>query len=104
MRYSAIEIIVFIAFAVCILFMVALLCGAFINATNEIDAGIIVDKMYDAGGAYFSADKHGGRYYDTPPSYRFTIEGEKNGKTVKYTFEVTEDEYNAYKIGDWYER
>ena len=37
-------------------------------------------------------------------AYRFTIAGEKNGRSVQYTFSVTEDEYDRYKIGDWYTR
>lgn len=36
--------------------------------------------------------------------YWFVIENEKDGETVKYGFEVTKEEYEKYKIGDFYER
>ena len=74
------------------------------NASNEIDCGVIVDRDYDSGYAYFSSDKYGGHMNSYTDTYTFTIEGEKDGETVRYTFEVTEQEYNSYKIGDWYER
>lgn len=69
--------------------------GAGINSINSISEGKIVDK-------------HIGLITDQkvfcPKTYHFTIEGEKHGKTVRYTFEVTENEYTTYRIGDWYER
>ena len=74
------------------------------NASNEIDCGVIVDTDYDSGYTYFSSSKNGGYMQSYPDTYTFTIEGEKDGKTVRYSFEVTEQEYNSYKIGDWYER
>ena len=39
-----------------------------------------------------------------PPSYSFTIRGEKDGEVVEYTFEVSAEEYGAYKIGEVYHR
>lgn len=69
--------------------------GTGINSINSISEGKIVDK-------------HIGLITDQkvfcPKTYHFTIEGEKRGKTVRYTFEVTENEYTTYRIGDWYER
>ena len=74
------------------------------NEANRIDGGVIVDKDMDAGGTYYSSDKNGGHLYSYPPSYSFTIRGEKDGEVVEYTFEVTAEEYAAYKIGDQYHR
>lgn len=66
------------------------------NASNEIFAGIIIDK-YTSGG-YFV------RGYKFPKAWNFVIQGTKNGETVNYHFEVTEEEYGRYKTGDYYER
>ena len=74
------------------------------NEANRIDGGVIVDKDMDAGGTYYSSDKNGGYMRSYPPSYSFTIRGEKDGEIVEYTFEVAADEYAAYKIGDQYHR
>lgn len=75
-----------------------------VNEQNRIDAGIIVDRRFEAGYTRFSSDKNGGHMHSYPDTYTFTIEGEKNGNIVQFTFEVTEEDYNNYKIGDWYER
>ena len=74
------------------------------NESNEISNGVIVDKWMNEGGTRYSSDKHGGHMYSYPPSYYFTISGDKDGKTVEYSFSVSESDYNAYKIGDEYSR
>lgn len=81
-----------------------LIFSAVSNHRNKIDEGIIVDKQYTAEYTHYSSDKNGGHFYKVPDSYSFTIEGKKDGETVKYTFEVTKEEYNRYKIGDYYKR
>lgn len=78
--------------------------GIIANELNEIDSGVIVDKYMDNGGTYYSSSKDGGYLRSSPPSYSFTIRGEKDGKIVEYSFEVSESEYNSYKIGDDYQR
>ncbi len=98
-----------IIFAFLLIAAVAFLIGFGIyssiqNASNEIDCGVIVDTDYDSGYTYFSSSKNGGHLHSYPDTYTFTIEGEKDGEMVRYTFEVSEQEYNRYKIGDWYER
>lgn len=80
------------------------LADAIENESNRIDGGVIVDKDMDAGRTYYSSDKNGGRMYSYPPSYSFTIRGEKDGEVVEYTFEVSAEEYGAYKIGEVYHR
>lgn len=74
------------------------------NESNRIDSGVIVDKYMDAGRTHYSYDKNGGHLYSYPPSYSFTIRGEKDGEVVEYTFEVAAEEYAEYKIGDQYHR
>ena len=63
---------------------------------KEIFAGIIIDK-YTSGGYYV-------RGFEFPKAWNFVMQGTKDGETVNYRFEVTEEEYSRYKIGDYYER
>lgn len=77
------------------------------NERNRISSGMIVDKEYDPGYDHSSArtDSDGIAHYERynrPPQYRFCIEGEKDGKTVRYWFDVTPSEYDKYNIGDTY--
>ena len=69
-----------------------------------IDAGVIVNRYIDSGYSYASTSKSGGHYANYPTEYYFVIEGEKDGVTVRYKFEVTAEEYEKYRIGDYYER
>ena len=84
--------------------LVGLLASEVVNERNAITEGLIVDKQMYAGGTHYSSDKNGGRMHTYQTAFYFTISGEKNGEPVEYTFEVTEADYSAYKIGDWYER
>ena len=86
--------VLFICAALCLIG--AILVGMVVNETHSVPAGYIVDKQYTQ--AYFID----GVYHSA--AYRFTIVGEKNGRSVRYTFSVTEDEFDRYKIGDWYTR
>ena len=61
------------------------IASSIINEYNKIDSGIVVDKHHTES--------------TTPPT-RFS--GEKNGKTVEYAFNCSEDEYDSYDIGDKY--
>lgn len=77
------------------------------NERNRISSGVIVDKEYDPGYNHSSArtDSDGMVHYERynrPPQYQFCIEGEKDGKTVRYWFDVTPAEYDKYNIGDTY--
>ena len=84
-------VVVIVVITVFIVFVV----GAVINDINSIGEGVLVGKYIDS-----ITNQNVFRV----KAYYFTIEGEKHGKTVRYTFEVTEGEYEAYKIGDWYKR
>lgn len=97
--------IVCIALIVVVVAMIGGACTAIVeNKSNRINSGVIVDKYMNAGGTYYSSDKNGGHMHSYPPSYSFTIRGEKAGEVVEYTFDVTAEEYAAYKIGDQYQR
>ena len=86
-----------ILFVCVVIFLIgAAVVGMVVNETHSVPAGYIVDKQYTQ--AYFIDDV----YHSA--AYRFTVAGEKNGRSVQYTFSVTEDEYDRYKIGDWYKR
>lgn len=89
------QVISVVVMIVVITIFIVFIVGLVINDINSISEGVLVGKYIDSitNQKAFRAK-----------SYYFTIEGEKHGKTVRYTFEVTEGEYTAYKIGDWYER
>lgn len=79
------------------------------NAANKIDEGVIIDKKYRASyvtTTYYRTNDNISIPISTkhPESYSFTIQGDKNGKTVEYTFNVPESEYNSYDIGDYYKK
>lgn len=96
--------ITFIEFTlfVCILTIVALLIvvavGYVNNEMNAIDTGIIIEKDYDEG-HYSYANK---TLIWIPDSWAFTIRGEKEGEQVEYWFEVDENIYNKYEVGQVY--
>lgn len=75
--------------------LLVLIVSGGINEIHAISEGRIVDKYI---GSVMNQKVF------CPKTYYFTIEGEKHGKTVRYTFEVTEGEYETHRIGDWYER
>lgn len=93
-RHSFSDIVVsaifFIAIAVFIIFVVSTV----VNETHRIDEGLIVDR-------YIVRDMVNKIPHS---SYVFVIEGEKNGKTVRYMCYVSAREYDTYRIGDWYKR
>lgn len=104
-----VEIISFVIITIFIALMAFFIQAALTNAGNEISEGIIVDKYYKE--AYTLTTIRSVSENVTmpvteyhPAVYRFKIQGDKDGKTVEYSFSVTETEYNAYKIGDYYTR
>lgn len=76
------------------------------NANNRITEGVVVDKRYHA--AYTTTTYTGSKNNRIaipkhhPERYVFTIEGDKEGRTVQYTFDVTETQYEQYSIGDYF--
>lgn len=90
------EFITVLLICVVIFLIGAVIVGLVLNETNRLSEGCIVDKQFSP------ARFIDGTYY--PTTYRFTIAGEKNGKSVRYSFSVTKDDYEKHKIGDWYKR
>ncbi|MBD5128475.1 MAG: hypothetical protein HDT43_00895 [Ruminococcaceae bacterium] len=95
--------------AAVVVMMTLIICGVTANEHNRISEGVIVDKNYNA--AYSKTTDR--RISDGmtmpvieyhPATYYFTIKGDKDGKIVEYTFEVTENDYNTYRTGDYYKR
>lgn len=89
--FTLIELIV-------VLVIVGVLCTivtlAIKNESNKISQGTVVSKDYTPA-------RVTSKYY-IPASFAITIEGEKDGKIVEYTFDVPESEYAMYNVGDWY--
>lgn len=99
------QLIIVATIAALIILAVALVCDIS-DANNRIIEGVVVDKQYHA--AYTTTTYTGTskarmavpKYH--PERYVFTIEGDKEGKTVQYTFDVTETQYEQYSIGDYF--
>lgn len=75
------------------------------NEMNRITEGTIIDKQISEG--YTSADYHkesGGSYHEYPTEYFFQLEGEKNGETVRYWANVSAEDYNTFRVGDYYRK
>jgi hypothetical protein len=83
-----------------VLFALMIICIAswIINEHNKIDSGIVIDKHHTR--AHTTPTRFGMIRHSE--SYKLTIKGEKNGKTVEYTFDCSEEEYDSYDIGDKY--
>lgn len=94
MKKKGITVIEIIVVAVIVIVLVAIIGGALLNEKNKISEGTVVDRIYEAGYMTDNGYRH--------PKCKLTIEGEKNGKTVQYTFEVPESEYVMYNVGDHY--
>lgn len=73
---------------------------------NSMKEGIVVDKQRVQSYSYTSTVYIGNAPVIIPtyvPGYTsLTIEGEVNSEKVKKTVNVSEEEYNSYKVGDTY--
>ena len=94
MKKKGLTVIEIIIAAVIVIVLVAIIGGALLNEKNKISEGTVVDRIYEAGYMTDNGYRH--------PKCKLTIEGEKNGKLVQYTFEVPESEYVQYQVGDHY--
>ena len=78
------------------------------NANKRITEGIVVDKTYQSAYTTFRTQKVANEviliseYH--AETYQMCIEGKKNSETVQYWFSCPAEEWNAYKIGDYYKR
>ena len=94
MKKKGVTVIEIIVAATIVIVLILIVGGALLNEKNKISEGTVVDRIYEAGYMTDNGYRH--------PKCKLTIEGEKNGKTVQYTFEVPESEYVQYQIGDHY--
>ena len=87
------------------------LCGVAIwyvadNESNRISEGIVIDKDYNSAYTTYNHIKSGNSYINVPQfhpeNYNIRLEGKKDGEPVTYWKRVTEQEYSAYEIGDYY--
>lgn len=94
-------------FALIVVTLVIVSAGAS-NAMNRINEGVVIDKQYYSSYTTTNRTTVDGKTVITPryvpEKYYFTIEGEKNGEVVQYSFKVTAEEYNDYHIGDYYRK
>lgn len=107
-KKSKLDFAVGFVIAIVVLLITALIIGDMYNEGNRITSGIIVDKEYNTAYGYSSANANDSTFrydqYYRPAEYRLCIEGEKDGRLVRYWFEVPEDEYAKYQVGDFYTR
>ena len=74
------------------------------NELCRISEGVVIDKQLSEGYTQGNVSKDGDNYVSKPTTYYFQLRGEKNEKTVTYWLNVTEDEYDKYKVGDHYKK
>lgn len=78
------------------------------NENNRISEGIVIDKNYRNAYTTVEYTKVGDTTIPQnvyhPESYKLEIQGEKNEEIVEYWFECTAEEYQQYKIGDYYRK
>lgn len=99
-----VEIAAGVIISLTILLIIVAVIASVSNENNKIDEGIIIDKRYTDG--YYNTVISGNVPVNTYISkkYIFVISGEKDGEIVEYEFEVSSEEYDKYKIGDFYKR
>lgn len=78
------------------------------NEKNKITEGIIIDKSYTVAYTTYAITRVGKPPVLTPiyhpEKYSFQLRGEKDEKTVTYWLTVPKEDYNEYKIGDYYKQ
>lgn len=109
MKKRRIDFAFIFIFAVIVIAMAGMIVSIIVNEGNRITSGIVVDKQFNPSYSYADVSWSGqgnSRYYYDQRSDRYSIciQGEKDGKTVRYWFSVTEEEYIMFHIGDYYSR
>ena len=74
------------------------------NELNRITEGTIIDKQIYTEYTEANVSNGSGSYSHRPTRYSFLLEGEKNGKAVKYWTEVSADEYARFRVGEYYRK
>ena len=103
---TAIEVIVIIAIIAILAVIGFGAIAGLLNEQNRITEGVIVDKSYTAERSTTNYKMVGNTqipYTNREPAhYHFQLEGEKDEIKVRYWLEVSEYDYNEYRIGDYY--
>lgn len=93
---TAVEIVVIIAIIAIIAAIIIPIIGSILNEQNRITEGVIIDKSY-------TVEKVITKYKTAESTHcYFQLEGEKDEVMVRYWLEVSEQDYNSYRIGDYY--
>lgn len=108
-EWHLMEIFVGIVIALCVAVIAIVTWTVVANESNKINEGVIVDKYYKSASTqtYYILSPNKTLMPSTryaPESFHFTIKGKKDGKEVEYTFDVTEEDFSSYEIGDYYKR
>ena len=94
-----IEVIVGIIIVIAIAFIIG---GAVYNESNRISTGVVIDKNYTPSYTTTTYINNFPSVQYHPPHWQLTIEGEKEGEIVQYSFSVDETTYNRYELGSQY--
>ena len=80
------------------------------NASYGPKVGTVIDKKYTSESSYYTYDTvYSGntsitvpKYHHYPATWKLKLQKTEDGKTKEIWIEVTEDEYNKIKIGEFY--
>lgn len=111
-REHILVIIIATILAIIMIFLIGLIALVIIasvkNENNRISEGTVIDKRHDSACTTITYINVGGglipQNIHHPESYNLKIQGEKNEEIVTYWFECTAEEYQQYKIGDYYRK
>ena len=88
--------------------LIGLLVGcigwAIYNESNHLTEGVVIDKDYSPACTTYTHTNGGKTVVPQyiAANYQIRLQGEKDGETVTYWRTVTELEYHAVDIGDYY--
>lgn len=105
---TLIEKIIIGILAILVVAIILLIVGVAKNENNRIAEGVVVDKNFS--NAYTTVTYIDAGYTKIPQqvyhpaTYSIKIQGKKDDETVEYWFECTAEEYQQYKIGDYYKK
>jgi len=89
-------------------FVGAVIAGAVVNESSRIAEGVVIDKEYNSAYTTYNHIQSDDITIRIPQyhseTFSIRLEGTKDGETVTYWKNVTEQEYADYDIGDWYPR
>lgn len=100
-NYTNIKRILVPIIALCLVVLVSIGVYSFADkyskdtaAYDSIRAGVIVDKKLSLSGGLFSA---------STTIYYIRVTGEVEDRKIEKSFAVSENVYNSYSVGDWFD-